>query len=49
MECKCNAWKTNSLQITRVFLNSKNHGIEYKGTPFSFCPWCGKELKGKED
>ena len=41
--CLCDGWKENLKHIHGQF-NFYNDS-EYTGEIFSFCPWCGKELK----
>ena len=44
-ECSCEDWKESMPQIIGAQMFEWTHGGKYTGTPFRFCPWCGKELK----
>ena len=43
--CERDEWKVGMPQITQAQLLSWNHGAEYRGPIFHFCPWCGAELE----
>jgi len=40
-DCKCEKWQAYMPQIVGAQMLSWNHGSEYKGEPFLYCPWCG--------
>lgn len=44
IHCSCPDWKTNIPQLNSLLLHEMVRGREYKGTPFRFCPWCGRQL-----
>ena len=54
-DCDCADWQKCSPQIDAIMTLAWNHGIQYTGKVFVYCPWCGKRLaetdteKGKTD
>lgn len=40
---RCKGWEKNSPKITAAQEMAANHGMEYDGDVYKFCPWCGKE------
>ena len=44
-QCDCADWELSMRQITGAQGLAYVHGINYTGKPFSYCPWCGKELE----
>lgn len=44
-ECKCEAWDVSAKQIESAQMIAFQHGQNYTGLRFKFCPWCGKFLK----
>ena len=42
--CNCKAWKENIPKIQGASVMMWNHGMEYTGDIFQYCPWCGKKL-----
>ncbi len=45
MKCDCEDWENSEPQIIDAQMLAWNHGILYTGTPFVYCPWCGKKLQ----
>jgi hypothetical protein len=43
-DCSCVDWQTNIPQLDSLLLLAATHRREYQGTPFRFCPWCGRSL-----
>jgi hypothetical protein len=46
--CTCNKFKENIEKIDGCISYAFIHGMIYEGTPFKYCPWCGKKLTEKE-
>jgi hypothetical protein len=46
MKCDCTAWceYMPQLEAQQVFCALQSAGPEWTGSPFLFCPWCGKKL-----
>jgi hypothetical protein len=44
MTCDCKQWKHGMLQIHSAQILAHNHGMQYTGEQFKYCPWCRKEL-----
>jgi hypothetical protein len=42
--CTCSDWQTNQPHLDSLLLLAFTHGRQYQGTPFRFCPWCGRTL-----
>jgi hypothetical protein len=46
MKClKCRDYEEYIKDIIGAQMLAWNHGMEYKGEPFKFCPWCGGALE----
>jgi len=43
--CECKKWKKNWAEVSDIFWDSWNHGEEYRGESFEYCPWCRSKLK----
>jgi len=48
--CECKLWDKNIDQYNDMFnFVEKYHGPSYEGDEYSFCPWCGTDLREKEE
>lgn len=43
-DCDCDKWADNILKLSSCMTLAHVHGMGYKGKPFNYCPWCGKNL-----
>ena len=48
-DCICDNWGKNIPQLRNLLLLAEEHGQEYQGVPFRFCPWCGQNVDGITD
>ena len=48
MECKCKQWIKNIEIINAPYALHLMAVGEYKGEPFTYCPWCGLLLQVNE-
>jgi hypothetical protein len=44
INCTCLDWQSNVPQLNSLLLHEAVRGRPYNGTPFRFCPWCGRLL-----
>jgi len=42
-QCICKDWKKSMSQIEGAQFMAQNHGMQYTGKQFLYCPWCGKK------
>lgn len=42
--CTCPSWQRSMPQIELAHDYAHNHGDDYTGDVFNFCPWCGKRI-----
>jgi len=45
MICDCQEWKLSMPQIDGAQTLARIHGMEYTGSTFKVCPWCGMSLQ----
>ena len=38
----CAEWTRSAKAIEGLCVMAHIHGMEYKGAPFYYCPWCGR-------
>ena len=48
-KCSCDAWTENKKKVDNLFISAWIHGLEYDGSKFEWCPWCGKPLEEDTD
>ena len=48
MKCECGGWEDNQPIIDSALVLYYNHGFGEINKSFSYCPYCGKELKNKK-
>jgi hypothetical protein len=44
LACGCKGWVKSMGQLIHAQDLARNHGVEYTGDTFRFCPWCGKNF-----
>ncbi len=42
--CRCARWESNTTELEIMMRSQIVCKGGYKGEPFEYCPWCGKEL-----
>lgn len=48
--CECKLWDKNIEQYNDMFnFVEKYHGPSYEGAEYTYCPWCGVELKEDDE
>jgi hypothetical protein len=45
LTCNCKLWDVEIKKLNAMLRYAWNHGHEYEGELFVFCPWCGKKLE----
>jgi len=45
MKCTCKDWKENQPIIDSAIIQSSLRGYGEIKKSFTYCPWCGKEIK----
>jgi len=45
LSCDCAEWAKSMPQIRAATVLAWNHGVEYNGEQFRYCPWCGASLE----